>query len=368
MAKKAEKTTNISLSVVDVERKYAIDTTEQIGTSGDAVVSWGKDNTLSTILTTAFDKSPSLAAAINQSVNYVCGDGVEIAEEASNWKEEVNRRHQTMVDIVNHIAYDYYVYGNFALQLIYNKIGLVTEIYALDVTKCRLNANRDKVYYNKKGWSRYSSKTDEYLRFGYNDFDPENPTMILFWNGAGVRKYYNPAPWQSALDAVLSEIEASRYNLSSLVNGFQARYILTFGGDAGASLTDEQKQAIEDGIRTKFCGGADAESNFMIYYGDDNQTLDVKKIESDDNPEKYSKMLEVSKEAILTSLRISPLLLGIPQSTSWSTQEFADSFRLFDRTVAKPVRKIIEDAINTAIGIKNGVKIIPFTITFDNQD
>ena len=369
MAKKEEKkaTTSVSLSVIDVERKYAVDTTEYVG-NGDAAVSWGKDNSLCNILTAAFDKSPSLAAAINQSCNYVCGDDVIVTDAASNWKEEVNRRHQTMKDIVNHIVYDYYIYGNFALQLIFNKLGLVTEIYALDITKCRLNGSRNKVYYNKKGWSKYSSKTDEYLRFGYNDFDPENPTMILFWNGAGVRRYYNPAPWQSALDAVLSEVEASRYSLSSLVNGFSARYIITFGGDAGATITDEQKSAIEDGIRNKFCGGADADSNFMIFYGDDSQTLDVKKIESDDSPEKFEKMMAISKESILTSLRISPLLLGMGQSVGFATNEFRDAYKLFDRTVAQPVRNIIEDSINKAIGVPNGVKIAPFTITFETTE
>ena len=365
MAKKEENKTQVSLSVVDVEKRYAIDTTEVISNNGEGAVSWGKENNLPLILGTAYDKSPSLAAAVNQSVNYVCGDGVEITEEAATWRKEINRRHQDMDTLISHITYDYYIYGNFAIQIIFNKLGIPVELYPLDVTKCRLNGNRNKVLYAKKGWSKYSSKSEEYPRFGYAEFDAENPTMILFWNGNGVRRFYNPAPWQSALDSVLCEAEASRYSLGSLTQGFAARYIIDLPDTS--NLTDEQKRVIEDGIRNKFCG-YDAESNFMIYYSnDESKSLSVTKIEADDSPEKFEKIMAISKEAILTSLRMSPLLLGIPQSTSWSTQEFSDSYKLFDRTTAAPVRKIIQDSVNDAINIKDGVIIKPFTITFDNE-
>ena len=362
--KKQENKQQISLSIVDVERKYAIDTAEIVGNNGDGVVSWGKENNLPLILGTAYEKSPSLAAAINQSCNYVCGDGVEIAEEAATWKEEINRRHQTMEELIAHIALDYYVYGNFAIQIIFNKIGLPVELYPLDITKCRLNGKRDKVLYAKKGWSKYSSKSDEYPRFGFADFNPENPTMILFYNGSGVRRFYNPAPWQSALDSVLCEAEASRYSLGSLTQGFAARYIIDLPDTA--NLTDEQKQTIEDGIRKKFCG-YDAESNFMIYYSnDESKTLSVSKIEADDSPEKFEKIMAISKEAILTSLRISPLLLGIGMAnTGFSSNEFSDSFRLYQKTVAEPTSKMLTKVINTIIGVPDGVKIKPFEIKFE---
>lgn len=354
----------VMLSVVDVESKYTIDPAETVnGSSG--IVSWGADNALAKLLATCYEKSATLKAAIDQSVNYVCGDEVVVSEEAALWKEQINRRKQDMDTLVNHITYDYYIYGNFAIQVIFNKLGMPVEMYPLDVSKCRLNEARDKVYYSKKGWTKYQTKSEEYGRFGYADFDPEHPTQIYFFNGAGVRKTYNPAPWAAALDDVLTEVEGSRYSLNSVTNGFAARYIIDIPDSS--NLTDEQKEVIEDGIRNKFCG-YDAESNFMIYYGnDEGKSLTVTKIEVDESPEKFQTIREGAKTNIFTSLRISPLLCGMgSEKTGFSTQEFSDSYKLFDRTVASPVRKIVTDSINDIIGIKDGVKIVPFTITFDN--
>lgn len=359
-----DKKTNISLSVVDVERKYAVDPSE-IVSNGEGMVSWGKENDLPKIYSTCFDKSATLAAAINQSVNYVCGDEVIVREEAAFWNEKVNGRGMTMEALVNHLAYDYYIYGNFAIQVIFNKLGNPVELYPLDVAKCRLNKAMTKVYYNKKGWGKYSAKSEEYDRYGAKPVDMNNPTQIFFFNGNGVRRVYNNAPWAAALDDVLCEVEGSRYSLNSITNGFSARYVLDIPDTA--NLTDEQKEAIEDGIREKFCG-YDAESNFMIYYNnDEGKQISITKIESDDAVEKFQKIREVSKENIFTSLRISPLLCGIGQQTGFATQEFSDSFRLFDRTCASPVRKIITNSINTIIGVPDGVDILPFTIKFDNE-
>lgn len=356
----------LMLSVVDVESKYTIDPAETInGSSG--IVTWGLDNNLPKLYATAYEKSATLKAAIDQSVNYVTGDEVVVNDEAAFWKEKINRRGMDMDTLVAHITNDYYVYGNYAIQIIYNKLGQPCELFPLDVAKCRLNENRDRVYYSKKGWTKYQTKSEEFRRFGFADFDPENPTMIYFHNGAGVRKTYNTAPWAAGLDDVLSEIEASRYSLNSITNGFAARYLISFPDTA--NLTDEQKEIIEDGIRNKFCG-YDAPSNFMIYWGNDEaKTLTVTKIEADESPEKFQSMREGAKTNIFTSLRISPLLCGMgSEKTGFSTQEFSDSFKLFNRTVAGPVRKLITDSINSVIGIKDGVYIKPFTISFDSTN
>ena len=361
-----EKTEKIVLSIVDVEKKYTYDPAETVYGGGNAIVSWGADNDVPKLLGNCYERSATLKAAIDQSVNYVDGDEVVVSDEAAIWQKKVNRKGMDMDTLVSHITNDYYIYGNFAIQIIYNKLGMPVELYPLDVTKCRLNYDRDKVYYSKKGWTKYSTKGEVYNRWGFSELDTDNPTMIYFYNGNGVRKVYNLAPWAAALDDVLTEIEGSRYSLNSVTNGFAARYIINLPDTA--NLTDEQKKAIEDGIRNKFCG-YDAESNFMIYYANDEaKSLTVNKIEANEDPENFQTIRNGAKENIFTSLRISPLLCGMgSDKTGFSTQEYSDSYRLFDRTVAGPVRKIITDSVNDVIGVKDGVTIKPFTISFSND-
>ena len=126
-----------------------------------------------------------------------------------------------MEDLVGHIIFDYFTYGNYAIQVIFNKLGIPVELYALDVARCRLNGNKDKVFYSKKTWTKYQQVADVFDRFGYAEIDPEKPTQIYFYNGSGVRSVYNKAPWAAALNDVLCEIEGSEYslNVSGLIRG-----------------------------------------------------------------------------------------------------------------------------------------------------
>ena len=359
----------IKLSVLTVEEKYKYDPAETVYGGGDGIVTWGLNNDVPKLLSNCYDKSATLKAAIDQSINYVLGDGVEIHPDAGVWLTQVNRRGQTMKDILDHITFDYYIYGNFAIQVIYNKMGNPVELYALDVSKCRLSQDKNKVYYSSKTWTKYQTKADVYDRVGYADkIDPEKRTQIYFYNGTGIRTVYNKSPWNAALDDVLTEVEGSRYSLNSVVNGFSARYIINIPDTA--NLTDEQKKGIEDSIKNKFCG-TDTTSNFMVYFSnDEDKYIEVRKIEANEDPEHFQVIRNGARENIFVSLRISPLLCGLSSlaNTGFSTQEFSDSFKLFDLTVAEPVRHIMENAIEKVTGIKNCIRIKPFQITFDNQE
>lgn len=359
-----DKDINISLSVIEIEDKYTVSPAEPI-TGGDKIVSWGKDNTLPNLLSTCYDESATLKAVIDQTINYVKGNEVLVNADAAKWLEKVNRRGLTMEEFVEHITGDLLTYGNFAVQIVFNKLGNPMELFPLDVTRCRLNESQDKVFYAKKGWTKYSSKSDVYQRFGHADFDPENPTQIYFYNGTGVRRTYNRAPWFSALDDVLTEVESSHYSLNSVSNGFAAKYVLNL--PQAANLTDEQKKAIEDGIKTKFCG-PDSNSNFMLYWTDGKDGLNVQKIESNEDPDHYIAIRNGARENIFVAMRISPLLCGLSlASTGFATNEFRDSYVLFDKCVAQPYRNLIEKAVSKMVGVDDAIVIKPFVVEFNQE-
>lgn len=351
---------NITLSVVDVEKKYYYDPAETVY-GGEQVVSWGIDNNLPKLYANCVDNSATLGAAVGQSVTYVLGDGLEI--NAGAWQKEINRRGETMQDLVNHIVLDYFTYGNFAIQVIYNKLGVPVELYALDVARCRLNGDKNKVYYSKKNWTKYQTKADVYDRFGYAEIDNEKPTQIYFYNSTGIRSVYNKPQWASAIDDVLTEVEGSKFSLSSVVNSFAARYILNIPNTD--NLTDEQKKAIEEAIKNKFTG-VDA-SNFLLYFtNDEGKSIDIKKIEANQDPKLFQEIRNGARENIFIALRISSLLCGLGnEKTGFSTDEYRDSYKLYDRTVAEPIRHIIERSLEKVIGIENAVIIKPFVLSFD---
>lgn len=351
-------TKNIKFSIVETERKYKIPAGETVN-NGTKMVTWGIDNDTPQLLWGCYSHSATLKSVCDGCVNYILGDEI-IA--SPKWSKEINRRGQTMDDLVKHIALDYVIYGNFAIQVIFNKISEVAELYPLDVAKCRLDETKTKVFYSKKGWTKYQTKSEEYDIFNLKRINPDNLTQIFFYNGEGVRSIYNKALWESAIYDVLTEIEATKYSLNTVSNGFSSRYILNY--PESDNLTDEQKKNIEKGIQSKLCGPE--ASTFGLYFGDDGRKLEIAKIESDDTPEKYEAIRKAARENIFIAMRCTPVLFGlVTASNGFATSEYSDSFKLFQRTVIQPMQDIIEDSLSKITGIEDAVKITPFNITFE---
>ena len=355
-----DKNLNIKLSVIETEKKYYYDPTETTYGGKDAIVTWGPDNNVPNLLLNCYEGSPSLKAAIDMSVNYIIGDNISVSE--GLFAEKINRRGQTMKDLMEHLASDYEIFGNFCFEAIFNRLGAVVELFPIDVAKCRLNEDGDKVFYSKKRWTKYQTKAEEFGRFGRVKFDPEHPAQMFFYNGTGVRRVYNKAPWAAALDDVLTEIESGKYALNTVSNGFAAKYCLSF---PEVGLTDEQKKSVEEGIKTKFAGPDG--SDFMLYWKNTDD-INIQKIESDNSPEKMAEIKKQSSAAIFTSMKMSPLLCGLAaENVGFSTSEFRDSFLLYERSVARPTREIITKCIEDVIGNDMKISVMPFSIDFSNE-
>lgn len=356
------KDNEIKLSVLDIEKKYTVDP-EELVYGSDKMVTWGADNQLPTLYKNCYLSSSSLKAIIDGTINYVLGD--EVIVNAKNWEEKVNRNGMTMRQYIAKTAFNYFVYGGFATQVIYNKLGLPVELFPLDFGKCRTNENNTKVYYAKK-WTKYQTKSEEFDIFDPTKIDPNHPTQIYYYKGDFTSSVYPFPPYGGAIYDILTEIECSKYSLNTVARGFSAKYVFNF--PEAQNLTDEQKQGIETAIKNKFCG-SENEVNFMLYWKSaDGQGIDVQKIESDETPERYIAIKDNARQNIFISMKATPLLFGLPNAANgFSTQEYNDSYKLYQKSVVEPVQDIIYESIDKMTGIDNAVEITPFSIAFDPQ-
>lgn len=355
----------IQLSVLDIESKYVVSPDET--TYGNKnLVTWGMDNQLPVLYHNCYNKSATLKAIIDGTINYVLGDDIVLDDSAAYWREKVNRTGLTMRQLISRIAFSLNVYGGIAIQVIFNKLGQVVELFPLDFGRCRTNEDGTKIYYAKK-WTKYQTKSQEFDRFDPKNINKDNPTQIFYYKNDTTNSVYPLPPYAGALYDVLTEIECAKYSLNTVARGFSAKYILNLP-EAANSMTDEQKHAMEEAIKEKFCG-SENESNFLMYYrnGDsDADKLEITKIESDETPERYIAIKDNARTNIFVAMRTTPLLMGLVNgiSTGWATQEFSDSFKLFQKTVIKPQQDIIVEALEKITGAKNGIHIMPFEIDF----
>lgn len=357
---------NIQLSVLDTESKYKVDYAEYTygsNTDQNKPVGWGDDNKLPNLYYNCYTKSSTLKAIIDSCVNYVLGDDIVVKDDTAIWREKVNRNGMTMRQLIERISLSLLIYNGYACQIVYNKLGVPVEIFPLDFKRCRVSENGKKVFY-AKNWTKYQGKYEEFDAYDPEHINMENPTQIFWYKSATLSNIYPLPMYNGAVYDILCEIESSRYSLNTVTNGFAAKHLIQF--PENANLTDEQKQGIQDAIKNKFTG-PDATASFLLYWknGEDGQGLEVTKIESDDNAERFLAIRNSVRENIFISMRTTPALCGLPNATNgFSTSEYSDSLKIFLHNVISPIQDIILEGIDKMTGIKDGVEIVPYAINF----
>lgn len=353
---------NIRLSVLDIEKKYTTEINET-STDDSKPVLWGRSNDAPQLYLNCYRNSATLKSIIDGTANYIIGDGIEV--NAEKWAEAVNKNGLTMRQFVYSLGMSYLTYGGFAFQVIYNALGNPVEVYPLDFRKCRVNESKTKVWYNKKSWGKYAKAGEEYDAFNLKNFNPKKPTQIFWWGGNFVTSTYPFPPFFGAISDVLTEIECSKYSLNTVSTGFAAKYVINF--PENGNLTDEQKKGIEEAIKNKF-SGAECDANFMLYWMNGGDGINVQKIESEDQAEKYIAIKDNARQNIFVSMRATPNLFGLPTATTgFNSQEFSDALKLFEKTVVDPIRDEIKEAIDKVTGIEDSITITPISISFNTE-
>ena len=337
-------------------------------------VEWGKGNNYPGYLLDLYNNVTTLRSIINGNIDFVTGDDVAILPLGDRFAEGImNTRGDLITDIVRDLAKDYNLYGGFALQIIRDHNGDVAEIYYIDMRFIRSNKENDVFYYNEH-WEKGGRKDviiyPKFLRnldwASLTDEERDrHASSILFVKNVHTQVY--PAPMYAA--SVLScEIEKaiSQYHWNSLNNNFCPDIIINFNnGDPG----DEIKEEIVSDLEEKFSGYQNGK-RFMVSFNKDRMSaVTIDAIKTDDFSERYKALEESSRRQIFAAFRAQPLLFGLNSdvSTGFSTDEFEQTFKLYNRTQIRPVQRLIADAFDRIYGSKGVLTIKPFSLESDTE-
>ena len=325
-------------------------------------VQWGKDNQYPEYLYGLFNDVSSLKTIIEGTADYVCGNDVTC--NVKGFDVEVNTKGDTMRELVRLLARDYLIYGGFAIQIIRNKVGDIRELYYVDFRYLRSSKKNEVFWYSEEFSKKYvrSNKTVVYPKFVKENRDITS--SILYVTNEKSKTYPTPR-YSGSIKACEIERNIDTYHLSSLENGFGGSYILNF---LNGIPTDEMKSEIEKNVNEKFCGSSNA-GRILINFanGKDNATT-LDKLEVQDFGEKYKAAAERAKNQIFTAFRAIPQLFGdMTAATGFNSQEFTESFKVFNRTVCQPIQQTICDSIDKIFNNKNSIEIAPFSLGDDNK-
>ena len=337
-------------------------------------VEWGKGNNYPGYLLDLYNNVTTLRSIINGNIDFVTGDDVTILPLGDRFADGImNTRGDLITDIVRDLAKDYNLYGGFALQIIRDHNGDVAEIYYIDMRFIRSNKENDVFYYNEH-WEKGGRKDviiyPKFLRnldwASLTDEERDrHVSSILFVKNVHTQVY--PAPMYAA--SVLScEIEKaiSQYHWNSLNNNFCPDIIINFNnGDPG----DEIKEEIVSDLEEKFSGYQNGK-RFMVSFNKDRMSaVTIDAIKTDDFSERYKALEESCRRQIFAAFRAQPLLFGLNSdvSTGFSTDEFEQTFKLYNRTQIRPVQRLIADAFDRIYGSKGVLTIKPFSLESDTE-
>ena len=368
------KRSGFSFAAIDpyIETNIVLPTERLI--SGKDLMEWGTRNSYPDYLLDLYNNVPTLRAIINGNIDYVAGDDVTIVplqEEFSN--QEMNRRGDTIREQVKDIAKDFEIYGGFALQVIRNLAGEVAEIYYIDMRYLRTNKECDVFYYSEK-WSKGSKDVVVYPAFmpnlDWNSLSDEererHVSSILFIKNVHTQVY--PAPlYAASVRACEIERQIDEFHLSDINNHFVSSAIINFNnGDPG----QEMKNQILQELNEKFTGASNGGRLMAAWNPNKDSAVDIKEFKVEDFGERYKALSQHSRTQIFTAFRAIPLLFGLTSeaNTGFSTEEFEQSFKLYNRTQIQPVQRMICDAYDKIYGQRGVLTIRPFSLSGDTED
>lgn len=342
--------------------------------SGKDLVEWGNRNSYPDYLLDLYNNVPTLRSIINGNIDFITGDDVSILPLTDNLPNgQMNNRGDNIREQIKDIAKDYEIYGGFALQIIRNLIGMVAEVYYIDMRFLRTN-KEGNVFYYCEDWSK-SGKKDVIVypaympNLNWDTLDDEqrnrNASSILYVKNVHTQVY--PAPlYAASIKACEIERLIDDFHINSLQNQFVSSAIINFNnGDPG----DEMKKEIEDAINEKFAGAANGGRIMLSFNKNKESATDIVEFEVKDFGERYKALSEHSRQQIFTAFRANPNLFGIPtEGNGFANEQYAESFKLYNRTQIQPVQRLIADTYDKIYATKGVLTIVPFSMDGETED
>ena len=361
----------VSFAALDPYLESNIVSPKETVVRGGNLVEWGDKNAYPDYVLGLTKTVTTLGAIIGGTTDFVAGDDITIQPLHAGLEDgAMNYRGDLITEQVEDLARNVLTYGGFALQVIRGMDGSVAEVYFVDMRYLRMNKECDVFYYSEK-WGRVGTKdTVVYPAFRqdvkdkwFTLSDEERNRLassILLVKTDRTQVYPSPV-WAASVKACETERLVDDYHLNAISNGFAPSAIINFNQ---GTPTDEMKKEIEKNVNEKYGGAANAGGIILSFNPNKESATTIETPNVTDFGDKYKALAENSTKKIFTAFRAIPLLFGLTAGTStgFSTDEFEQSFKLYNRTVVRPIQRMIADAYDKIYGAKGVLRITPFSL------
>lgn len=328
--------------------------------SGKDFIGWGDANQYPDYLFSLYSDCATLQSIINGTSDFITGN--DITTNIPKFDIKINKKGDKMSDLIQRISVDYLIFGGFAIQVIKDYNNNINELYWVDFSKLRSD-KKNEIFYYSEDWGKSYGRV-KYLTYPKFGSDDKNPTSIFYFKGNKTRTTYPTPLYNAAITACELEKKINEYHLNEISNNFLTSKIINFNSGVP---DDELKLEIERNINEKFSGAENAGRILISFNENKENETTVADIPQDSFADRYNALSKRMREQIFTAFRATPNLFGLmTETTGFNAQEFAESFKLYNRTTVRPIQNIIVDAIDKIFGVEGSITIQPFTL--ENND
>lgn len=349
----------MSFAAIDPTLERVIESPKE-SRMGSEWVRWGERNTYPAYLDELAHESPTLRSVILGTVDYICGNAVNMAHGLQG--SYMDRRRTTPRKFIKDTAMSILKQGGIA-WMVTQRVDLagVAELEVLPLKYIRTDEDNASFWYNEK-WGK-STNAKQYPAWVPGTKEPQSIFFLKLW-GDGV--YPEPIHAASVKQCEIERAIAD-FHLGNISRGFMGSYLVNFNN--GANVSDAAKKEIERNFTEKFSGHRNAGRVMFSYNPNVQNRTTLEKLEVSDYGEKYATLSKDCRQAIFTAFRCNGNLFGIPtESNGFNSEEYDSAFRLFNRTMVQPIQQQIIDAMEEVLGEKGILTITPFTMEGMQQE
>lgn len=312
------------------------------------VVKFGDYNDFPNYVVDLYNNSSIHETCVNAIVEAIKGDG--LVAEPSWVLDACNRDGESWNDLFSKVALDYYLFGGFYIEIIYNKLrNKPAEYYHVPFASVRAKKcnHRGKIEgyfiaheWNPQGEYRTTEAEALYLpRYDYKKMKEEPSQLYAFHPYHPLQKYYPLPKYVGALKVIELDTEVDNWHVSNIKNGLTPSIAIT----TYTNGTEEDRRAIENQLRLQFQGSSQAGQMFYMDVDSRENKPDIEAIQNNGGDTYYTTINDMVVQKILTAHRItSPMLLGIKtEGQLGGAQEMLDAYTLFLNMVIKPYQQDI---------------------------
>ena len=340
--------------------------------NGKPWVFYGDKNNYPTYLLEMYQRSAKHNAIINGKVNYITGKGwtydpKELTGELLNDLKKLldnPNPYDDLNDILYKVSLDFEIFNGFALEIIWNLQGKISQIAHVNFGNVRVSEKQDKFYFAQE-WKEYG---DPEGLVEYMPFNPDKKLgkqLFYYSSYAPSVKYYPVPEYLGAMAYIETDARIANYHVNNLRNGFLGGYMFSFNNGLP---TDEEQREIKRHLVNQMKG--DDGERIVVAFNDNKENgLEITPLQANDLDKQFDILNSTIQQEIFVAHRVtSPMLFGIRTSGQLGGRsELIESYELFKSVYVEDRVRKIEKIFNYILDF-NGVGVLEITPTDPIKD